>query len=83
MLDNMCFAVFALGLAALIERWSPKVETLALASGVVVAHTFLLLVQYQAFMHGFRDVAPYPRGFYNLWLARFVVPFEIGARFFG
>ena len=72
-----CFPVFALGLAALIERWSPSVEKLALASGVIVAHTFLLLVQYQTFMHGLRDVAPYPRGFYNLWLARFVVPFEI------
>ncbi len=72
-----CFPVFALGLAALIERWSPSLEKLALASGVIVAHTFLLLVQYQAFMHGLRDVAPYPRGFYNLWLARFVVPLDI------
>ena len=77
-----CFPVFALGLAALIERWSPSVEKLALASGAIVAHTFLLLVQYQTFMHGLRDVAPYPRGFYNLWLARFVVPFEIVARIF-
>jgi hypothetical protein len=77
-----CFPVFALGLAALIDRWSPSVHKLALASGIIVAHTFLLLVQYQAFMHGLRDAAPYPEGFYNLWLARFVVPFEIAADVF-
>lgn len=72
-----CFPAFALGLAALIERWSPSLRTLAIAGGAVVAHTLLLLVQYQAFMHGLRDVVPYPRGTYNLWLARFIVPFEL------
>ena len=77
-----CFPVFALGLASLIDRWSPSVEKLALAAGVVVAHTFLLLVQYQAFMHGLRHLAPYPKGFYDLWLARFVVPFDIAAHVF-
>jgi hypothetical protein len=72
-----CFPVFALGLAALIDRWKPAPGRLALASSVIVGHTFLLLVQYQAFMHGLREVAPYPRGAYNLWLARFVVPFDL------
>ena len=75
-----CFAVFALGLAAMIDRWSPGGRALTIASGVIVAHTFLLLVQYQAFMHGLRDIAPYPRGAFNLWLARFVVPFDLIAR---
>ena len=72
-----CFPVFALGLAAIIHRWSPAPRMLTISAGIVIAHTFLLLVQYQAFMHGLRDVAPYPRGAFNLWLARFVVPFEL------
>ena len=74
-----CFPVFVLGLSALIDRFQPGRRTLAIAGGAVVAHTFLLLVQYQAFMHGLRDVAPYPRGAFNLWLARFVVPFDLVA----
>jgi hypothetical protein len=36
-----------------------------------------LLLQYQTFMHGLRTVAPYPKGGYDLWLARFVVPFDL------
>ena len=54
-----------------------------LVSGIAAAftaHTFLLLIQYQTFMHGLRTVAPYPRGIWGLWLARFVVPFEIARR---
>jgi hypothetical protein len=72
-----CFAVFTLGLAGAIERWSPDVRALAFASAAVVVHTFLLLVQYQAFMHGLRDVAPYPGNPFNLWVARFIVPFDL------
>lgn len=77
-----CFPVFALALAALIDRWNPSRQRLALAGTVVVAHTFLLLVQYQAFMHGFGHVAPYPRGAYNLWLARFTVPYDLVREWF-
>jgi hypothetical protein len=77
-----CFPVFTLCLAALVERWAPSIQKLVLVSAVVCSHAFLLLLQYQTFMHGFRDLAPYPRGFYNLWLARFVVPFDIAARLF-
>ena len=72
-----CVPVFTLGLAALIARWSPRPAALVIASAAVVAHTFLLLVQYQAFMHGLRDVVPYPRGAYNLWLARFAAPIDL------
>lgn len=72
-----CVPVFTLGLAALIERWSPRPAALVIVSAAVVAHTFLLLVQYQAFMHGLRDVVPYPRGAYNLWLARFEAPIDL------
>ena len=72
-----CVPIFGLGLAALADRWTPSLRQAAAATMVLVAHTFLLLVQYQAFMHGLRDVAPYPRGAYNLWLARFVVPIDL------
>ena len=72
-----CVPVFTLGLAALIEEWSPRPATLVTVCGAAIAHTFLLLVQYQAFMHGLRDVVPYPRGAYNLWLARFEVPVDL------
>lgn len=72
-----CFPIFALGLTALLERWSPTLRTLATTSAAVIAHTFLLLVQYQAFMKGLRDVVPYPRGAYELWLARFRAPFDL------
>ena len=47
---------------------------------VFVALNGLLLVQYQTFMHGLRTVAPYPHGFYGLYVARFVVPLELARR---
>jgi hypothetical protein len=72
-----CFAVFVFGLAALIDWWSPRLPRLATASSAVVGYTMLLLVQYQAFMHGLRHLAPYPAGAFDLWFARFVVPFRI------
>lgn len=78
-----CVPVFTLGLAAIIERWAPSLKALAAAGTVAIAHTFLLLVQYQAFMHGLRDVVPYPRGAYELWLARFVVPYHLLAYWWG
>ena len=72
-----CVPVFVIGLAALVDRWSPSLRTLSTSAVVVIAHTGLLLLQYQVFMHGWRALAPYPEGFYGLWLARFVVPFSV------
>ena len=72
-----CFPVLAVALAAGIDWWTPSLRKLAVVASVIVVHTGLLLVQYQAFMHGLRDLAPYPRGAYNLWLARFVVPVDL------
>jgi hypothetical protein len=72
-----CLPIFAIGLAALIDRWSPSLRTLALVSGAVVAHTFLLLVQYQAFLKGLRQLVPYPDTAYGLWVARFRAPFDL------
>jgi hypothetical protein len=72
-----CFPLLALGLTAVIDRWSPSLKGLATAGLFAVAHTFLLLVQYQAFLKGLRDTVPYPTGVYGLWVARFVVPFDL------
>ena len=49
---------------------------------VPVALNLLLLFQYQVFMKGWRDIAPYPGGAWNLWVERFIVPFRVAARLF-
>jgi hypothetical protein len=72
-----CFPVFVLGLAAIFDRWSARPLRIVACTAVFVGLTLLLLVQYQAFMHGARAIAPYPKGFSGLWLARFVVPFRL------
>jgi len=75
-----CFPVFVLGAATLFERWRDRPRRLAGVTIAFVALTGLLLVQYQTFMHGLRTVAPYPSGFYGLYVARFVVPVELARR---
>jgi len=75
-----CFPVFVLATAALFERWPARPRTLAALCCVFVVLNGLLLVQYQTFMHGLRDVAPYPKGWYGLYAARFVVPWTIARR---
>ena len=78
-----CYPVFVLGLTALLHslrvhpRWVYGIAT------SFVGYTFLLLVQYQAFMHGYRDSVPYPRGVFDLGFARFRVPFDLLAAFLG
>ena len=72
-----CFPFFVLGTAALFERWKAHPVRIAACTATFIVLTFLLLVQYQAFMHGVRAIAPYPKGFGGLWLARFVVPFRL------
>jgi hypothetical protein len=72
-----CFPVFVLGAAALFDRWHEQPRRIQLVAFAFTALTFLLLVQYQTFMHGARDLAPYPRGIYGLWLARFRVPVDL------
>jgi hypothetical protein len=70
-----CFPLFVLGTAAVFSRMKPRM-VVAVASVFIVLNG-LLLLQYQLFMHGLRTVAPYPRGFYGLAVARFVVPFKL------
>jgi hypothetical protein len=78
------FPLFVVGLAVWVR---PALDAGRLGRvavvGALVAANGLLFVQYQAFMKGLRDVAPYPRGFVDLWLTRFVVPFRLLARWMG
>ena len=71
-----CYPIFALGLAALFAELRRPIAVKAFAIGFT-ASTLLLLLQYQAFMHGLRHVVPYPRGFVDLWLWRFRAPFDL------
>ena len=72
-----CFPIFVFGLASIIDRAKAKAAVGATICIVFTAHTFLLLVQYQAFMRGLRDVVPYPKGFDGLYLARFRAPIDL------
>lgn len=78
-----CFPLFVLGLSATLARFEARPRLLVAIVGVAVALNVLLLFQYQLFLKGWRDLAPYPRGAYGLWLARFVVPFRLVARWLG
>jgi hypothetical protein len=75
-----CFPLFVVGLAALFDRFRHRSALAPALTIVVVSANLLLLVQYQAFLKGVRDIAPYPEGLYGLWAARFVVPFKLAAR---
>jgi hypothetical protein len=76
-----CFPIFTIGLSAAIqplaERQPHRLRTIAAFAVVVIGLNGLLLLQYQAFMHGLRNVVPYPQAGYDLFLARFVVPFDL------
>jgi len=71
------FPVFAVGLAWLYRELRPRTRV-ALSLSIVIANG-LLLMQYQLNRHGLEALAPYPRGFYGLVVARFVVPIELVA----
>jgi hypothetical protein len=75
-----CFPIFVLGFAALIDPLKDRLGRLVSAVSVFVILNFLLLLQYQVFMHGWMKDVPYPRGFYGLVVARFVVPLQLIAR---
>jgi hypothetical protein len=74
------FPLFVLGLAVWLQpgqSQSPiRPWRLVVVAGLVVANG-LLLVQYEAFMKGLTTLAPYPREWFDMWLARFIVPFRL------
>jgi hypothetical protein len=78
------FPIFVVGLASWLSGGGtrPKRLRVALAGALVLAN-LLLLFQYQLFLKGMRDVAPYPSDWFNLFAARFVVPVRLLARWFG
>jgi hypothetical protein len=77
-----CVPLFVLGLSALFanqpwRRWMIPIVVVTIGLNV------LLLFQYQLFLKGLRDIAPYPTGAYGLLLARFIVPFRFIALWLG
>ncbi len=57
-----CFPIFTLGLAACADGLSERPAWLLGIAAVFIGLNFLLLAQYQAFMHGIRDTLVYPTG---------------------
>jgi hypothetical protein len=76
-----CVPLFVLALTALLSTWKRHRVAIGVAA-VAIALNCLLLFQYQLFLKGWRDVAPYPRGIYGLGIARFVVPFRVLGQLF-
>jgi hypothetical protein len=72
-----CVPVFALGFAAVLDLGKNRLHPLGAACVALIGSNLLLLLQYQLFMHGLRDLAPYPSGWYGLLVARFVVPVDL------
>jgi hypothetical protein len=68
-----------LGLGTWIGVPGARGLRVTIASALVAAN-WLLLFQYEVFMKGYRDLAPPPAGWFNLWLVRFLVPFRVIAR---
>lgn len=70
------FPLCVLGLAQWTDPPARRGRKLALLA-VLVAVTWLLLLQYEVFMKGHPEIAPYPKGAFNFLAARFVVPFRL------
>ncbi len=59
-----CFPIFALGAAALVDRVASRPAVVLTGALLIIGANVLLLVHYQAFMHGIRTNLPYPE---NVW----------------
>jgi hypothetical protein len=74
------FPLFVLGLATWLHApgWPFRTRRSRIT---VVCILFLmnglLLLQYQLYMKGLREIAPYPQGGFDMWLARFAVPWRL------
>lgn len=79
------FPLFVLGMATWLQAATTeaaRVRRLAVTAALFVANG-LLLLQYQLFMKGLSSVAPLPHEPFDMWLARFVVPFRLLAWWLG
>lgn len=71
--------LFALGIAVWIDRLPgaavSRVRLIVVALFCVL--NWLLLLQYQLYMKGLHEVAPYPAGWFDLYAMRFLVPWRL------
>ena len=72
-----CFPIFVLGFGGFASTWLRTRPRLLVTIAVFVALNWLLLLQYQLYMHGLGRLAPYPSGAYGLLVARFLVPVRL------
>jgi hypothetical protein len=71
--------LFALGLAALFSTACFRERSLLVRWMAVclIAYNLLFLLQYQLFMRGFRELAPYPTTVRQVLLDRLVLPWHL------
>ena len=69
---------FALGLAALFSTtfWTTRARLLRVTASCLIVYNLLFLVQYQLFMRGFQDLAPYPVTVKQILIDRLIVPWR-------
>jgi hypothetical protein len=70
---------FACGLAALFagDFWQRRPVLLRWTAVVLVVYNLLFLVQYQLFMRGFHQLAPYPTTLQQVLLERLTLPWHL------
>jgi hypothetical protein len=74
------FPMFVIGYALWLQPPGRQLAGWKLAvTLVLVALNALLLLQYQLFMKGLASIAPYPYGWFDFWVTRFLVPFRLAA----
>jgi hypothetical protein len=70
---------FALGLAALFARdfWRNRPVLLRWTAVTLVVYNLLFLLQYQLFMRGFTQIAPYPTTIRQVLFDRLTLPWHL------
>jgi hypothetical protein len=74
-----CTVFFAMGLSALFSArfWRDRPVLLGWAATALVASNLLFLLQYQLFMRGFEQLAPYPTTIRQVLFDRFLLPWRV------
>ena len=71
---------FSLGLAAFASAiWADRSRWVRWSAVAAVTYNLLFLFQYQVFMRGFPDIAPYPVTARQVFVDRFMVPWRVAA----